>query len=328
MPIRVVFCGRRAHLSSRSPKVSRVLGQRPAPGVWAFTLVELLVSMAILVLLILLISQLFSAATTVTLLGGKHMDDDAQARVLLDRMAFDFGAMVKRSDVDYYLKGRPAANVQAGNDQIAFYSEIPGYYPSTGAQSPISLVAYRLNSTTYRVERMGKGLVWNGVSATDTPLLFLPVPIASPLPSPLPTPMPASAPTPAWPAAGNNTADADYEQIGPQVFRIEYFYLLKSGALSITPWDVAVGSTSVNGMQDVTSIGMAVAVIDPKSRVLVSDLQLSSLIGSLPDFAASMKPGDLEAQWQTAINASALPKAASSAIRVYSRYFPLTPVTK
>ena len=33
-----------------------------------------------------------------------------------------------------------------GNDQIAFYSAVPGYYPPTGSQSPVSLVAYRVNS--------------------------------------------------------------------------------------------------------------------------------------------------------------------------------------
>ena len=57
----------------------------------------------------------------------------------------------------------------AGNDQIAFYSGVPGYYPLTGSQSPVSLVAYRVNSnpssSSYnKMERLGKGLVWNGVS--------------------------------------------------------------------------------------------------------------------------------------------------------------------
>ena len=80
--------------------------------------------------------------------------------------------MLRRSDVDYYLK--TPANVQPGNDQIAFYSEVPGYYPSTGAQSPISLVSYRINAQ-FRTERLGKGLLWNGVSPGSTPLAFLPL---------------------------------------------------------------------------------------------------------------------------------------------------------
>ena len=70
----------------------------------------------------------------------------------------------------------------AGNDQIAFYSAVPGYYPSTGSQSPVSLVAYRVNALN-QLEQMGVGLVWNGVSATDIPVVFLPLTISGTWPS-------------------------------------------------------------------------------------------------------------------------------------------------
>ena len=70
----------------------------------AFTLAELLVTVAVLVLLVLLFTQLLNSLATITTLGHKQMDADAQARQLLDRMAIDFAQMVKRSDVDYYLK--------------------------------------------------------------------------------------------------------------------------------------------------------------------------------------------------------------------------------
>src|SRR6266550_2242224 len=148
----------------------------------AFTLVELLVATGVLVLLVLLATQLLNTAATVTTLGHKQMDADGQARQLLDRMAIDFAQMVKRSDVDYYLKSSRFASgtppppppppvitgvrtlLQPGNDQIAFYSAVPGYYP-TGSQSPVSLVAYRVNSNSAsssynKMERFGKGLVW------------------------------------------------------------------------------------------------------------------------------------------------------------------------
>ena len=96
----------------------------------AFTIVELLVSITVLVILVLLVSRLFNSAATVTTSGNKRMDADAQLRPLFDRMAVDFSQMIKRADVDYYLKS--SANTQSGNDQIAFYSTIPGYYPSSG----------------------------------------------------------------------------------------------------------------------------------------------------------------------------------------------------
>src|ERR1700751_667672 len=55
-----------------------------------FTLAELLVSVAVLVVLILLFAQLLKSAATITTLGHGQMDADSQARQLLDRMAIDF----------------------------------------------------------------------------------------------------------------------------------------------------------------------------------------------------------------------------------------------
>lgn len=272
----------------------------------AFTLTELLVSIAILIVLVLLVTRLFNSASTLTTSGNKRMDADAQLRPLFERMTVDFAQMVKRSDVDYYLKS--SANFQTGNDQIAFYSTVPGYYPSTGSQSPVSVVAYRINAKN-KLDRMAKGLVWIGVSTTDTPIVFLPLTIST-----------------NWPAATNNSSDSEYELIGPYVFRFEYSYFLKNGALADTPWDTSAGHTGVNGMQDVAAICISMAALDPKSRRLISDAQLTTLAGRLNDFAVSMKPGDLLAQWQTALDATTdMPRPAMSAVRIYERCFYLMP---
>ena len=312
----------------------------------AFTLVELLVATSVLALLVVLTAQLFSGAVSVVTMGNKRMDADEQSRLLFDRMATDIARMVKRSDVDYLLK--QPANPQTGgpgvgsNDQIAFYSEVPGYYPATGAQSPVSLVAYRVNAKTtsgnyQKVERLGKGLVWNGVSttATDSPVLFLPVPLASPLPSPLPSPMPSAVPTPAWPQAGSSTLDdpdGQYELMGPQVFRMEYYYLLKGQSVSgtnypsiltATPWDTRIGHQSVSGLSDVAAIVVTIAILDPASQALVTPAQLYTLGARLADFTEGSSAGTMEAQWQTAIDTATpgFPPAAQKWVRVYHRYF-------
>src|SRR6266511_710959 len=162
----------------------------------AFTLAELAVTVGVLVLLILVATQLLNSAATITTLGHKQMDADSQARQLLDRMAIDFAQMVKRSDVDFFAKGTTAPNsvggTMTGNDRIAFYSGVPGYYPSTVLQSPVSLVAYRVNSLNgtaafNKLERLGNGLVWNGASPTDTPVVFMPLTIGVSVASPLGT---------------------------------------------------------------------------------------------------------------------------------------------
>jgi prepilin-type N-terminal cleavage/methylation domain-containing protein len=125
-----------------------------------FTLIELLVSAVVLVIVIFMVAQLMSSTTAVTRSGNKHIDTDTQARVVFDRMALDFAQMLRRTDIDYYVKQRSGynghgnghgwgqgKNADKGSDQMAFFSAVPGYYPS-GARSPISLVAYRVTEST------------------------------------------------------------------------------------------------------------------------------------------------------------------------------------
>ena len=334
-----------------------------------FTLVELAVSVGVLVVIVFLATQLVKSAATVTTLGHKQIDADSQARQLLDGMAIDLAQMVKRSDLDLFAKGTAAPNSVGGamdgtdgnprNDRIAFFSAVPGYYPPTGSQSPVSLVAYRVNSNSAsssynKLERLGKGLLWNAVSSADKSVVFMPLTIGPSIAVPLGT----------WPAAvSTSTSDPDgnYEVIGPQVFRFEYYYLLKgqtdpttsttySSILTGIPWDTRIASccstaastlcchTAPQGMRDVAAIVAAIAVIDPKSRVLVSDAQLATLSSALIDYGASaapgcpspnwQAPGELLRQWRCVLDSTnGLPKPAISGIRLYERYFYLSPPT-
>jgi prepilin-type N-terminal cleavage/methylation domain-containing protein len=280
----------------------------------AFTLVELMLTTAILAILVLFVTSLVNSAATITTLGNKRMDADTQARQLLDRMAVDFAQMVKRDDVDLFAKGtvapRSAGGAMAGNDQIAFYSAVPGYYPSTGSQSPVSLVGYRINAiagtTAFnKMERLGTGLVWNGVSS-DTPVVFLPLTISG-----------------NWPAATSSTTSdpsARYELIGAEVFRFEYSYVLTDGTRTITP------PASISG---IAAIVVDIAMIDPKSKVLLTNPQITTLAGQLDEYSAGMTPGQLLALWQSKLDAnpSGLPRPAVSAIRLYERQFYLSPPT-
>jgi hypothetical protein len=290
-----------------------------------------------------MVANMVNSAAVITTAGHKHMDSDTEARTVFDRMAVDFARMLKRPDVDYWVKqqgaryypghsaghsngkGHSKQTTQQGSDQIAFYSQVDGYYPSTGSQSPISLVAYRINTTSYQMERMGKGLVWNGVSNTNTPIVFLPLTIDQ-----------------MWSSATSTSSDSDYEVIGPDVFRFEYYYLLKNGTVTDTPWDTAArpSQTTVDlptgiGLIDVQAIGVAIAVVDPKTRSLLSDQNLTDLVANMIDFRnapgksgnsnGQHKAGDVEYQWGQAVtaNTAQIPQAAVGAIRIYSRFFDL-----
>src|SRR5437879_10064965 len=80
----------------------------------AFTLVEMLISIVVLALLILLVTQVVNTAATVVRPANKHIDTDTQARTVLDRMALDFGKMLKRTDIDYVIK-QPGVATYPGN---------------------------------------------------------------------------------------------------------------------------------------------------------------------------------------------------------------------
>ena len=343
----------------------------------AFTLVEIMVSLAVLLLLVALFAQMINRATAITRVDSRHVDTDAQARAVLDRISADIGRMLKRTDVDYYVKqptgynghanghayGKKVQAGQQGSDQVAFFCQTPAY-PESGnftaaQQGSVALVAYRINADStqpayLRLERMVKGMLWNSVSNTSNlnnqgtklPLVFLPQTIAG-----------MGKP---WYAAVNGdtsnfSQDDDYETIGPDVFRFEYYYLLKSGAVKGEPWDVTVRTTqqTINtvhvsgndywapiGLGDVQAIAVTIAVIDRANRALVnrvSSTALYDLASDLADFKdagglgnPANKIGEMEDSWnqvlatvasQGATSAgSRFPPAAASAIHVYSRY--------
>ncbi len=333
--------------------------QRTCSG---FTLAEMLVSIGVLVLLVLLFTQLINTAATTVRPANKHIDTDTEARTVFDRMAVDFAQMLKRTDVDYFLKanarkypGHSGGHSRGGggggqtdlNDYMAFYTQVSSYSLgsySSSSPSPISLVGYRVNglstSPAYnKLERRGEALVWNGVSSggpvknwTYKPIFFLPTLVGD-----------------AWPSVTNNNASATIDQpyletIGPNVFRFEYCYLLKTGVASDTPWNTddtrgAVYGT-FNGLADVEAIGVTIAIIDPQNRALLvqgdpTENNILALQTAMLDFRTAPGRGvggtknviDLEYQWNQVITDPAttgsMPKAAVSVIRIYSRSFDL-----
>jgi hypothetical protein len=169
------------------------------------------------------------------------------------------------------------------------------------------------------MERMGKGLVWNAVDPSYTPVAFMPIRIAD-----------------SWVAAtSSSTSDAAYELIGPQVFRFEYYYLLTNGSLSNAP---PVDGNSHADLSQIAAIIVDIAVIDPKSKVLLTDSQMTSLAALLDDSPANIdaqQPGYLRALWQSRLNGiidpnspyfdSSMPPPAISGIRLYERFIYLSP---
>ena len=93
-------------------------------------------------------------------------------------------------------------------------------------------------------------------------------------------------------------------------------------------------------MQDVAAIVVVIAVIDSKSKVLVTDAQIGTLASSLIDWGTTSCPGcPTQSQWQAPLgfgvsmastvdaNAIALPRPVLSGVRLYERRFYLSSPT-
>jgi type II secretory pathway component PulJ len=294
-----------------------------------FTLAEMLVATAILVVMVLFVTRLVNHAAVIVTHGTKHMETESHVRPFFDRLAVDIAQMVKRTDVSYYLKN--ANNAANLNDQLAFFSAVSGYYNDNDSphyNSQYSVVAYRINANTAspsynRVERMAKGLPLNAgtIPATPTgvdatPLLFLDAGSTTRIDQ-------------VWPAAADPSIESTdpyqkYELICPQAFRLEYYYLTSGSAPALVAYPATWTSPSTINIKDVSAIVVAVAAIDPQSRKLLSDTQINDLAARLPNYTTG-GPGTLLGQWQTAVQTDAqvlaLPLPVRQGIRFYERYF-------
>jgi hypothetical protein len=285
-------------------------------------------------MIVLLLARSVNSVNVVATTATKRIETEAQVRPIFDRMAIDYAQMIKRVDVDFFGKGTAIGGTMAGNDRIAFFSMVPGDYPSSGSASPFSLITYKINSSGAaantavftRLQRMARGLLMNGdananngssPSIADGPVIFSPMSIQA-----------------VWTTTvtSNATTDSKHELIGPNIIRFEYYYLLTNGSFSIVPWDSSVvGHTAPAGLRDVAAIIVAVAAIDPKTRVLFSNSTVATIAGTLVDYSAGHSPGWLTKQWRSALDSptnstvKTLPAAAVAAIRVSERYFYLLP---
>lgn len=299
-----------------------------------FSILELLVAMAVLALLVFMVAQLTSGATNTITGTRKHMDADTQARAIFDRLSMDIGRMVKRADVDCIVKGssHDAPNNppgMPGNDAMFILSEAPGYSSTlTSTQkSPLALVGYRVNETAttggpaYVLERLASSLAWGG--GTGIAFLTRATPASSPAPG---STIATGWSTTVGTSVGNFTdgSSTDFQAIGDQVFRFEYCYMLKDGSFSNVPF--IPPHTAAEGMRDVSAIVVAFAILDSTSRKIAPDLK--KLSEALPDATLDTTPPTLMAEaWKNAITAPGfaasvgIPQPASGQVRIYQRFF-------
>jgi prepilin-type N-terminal cleavage/methylation domain-containing protein len=251
----------------------------------AFTLVEMLVSAAVLGILVLMLAQMVGLSSQAITFNEKRLDAVGQARLVFDRIGMDLAARPRRADLGMaFTKNGSSGSSPGTNDSFAFYSEMTGY---TGTRH-ISLIGYQIQQSSglpYQLERSATGLDW---AATGNPLNFLP--------QALPTP-----------------ASTDYDILAPDIFRLEFCYLLNTGLFS---------DSASSNYSNVSAVVVAIAALDSRSRTILTNAQITQLSGDLPDTIESHDPlTDWNTTMAPANFASGIPLQAVQNIRLYQHIF-------
>jgi hypothetical protein len=321
----------------------------------SFTLVEMLTAIAVLALLLTLLFGMLDSASQLVDSAEKGGDSAIQAKQVLDRIGLDIAGIVNRSDVDqfYYQPG-----IATGNDKMFFYSEALGYSPTAATSTnSVSLIGYRVENNANLtppqpvLQRLALGLPLAGPVGTVMQFLIFPastqaIPITYARADPSSTLSGATSP---WSSIVGSTGDADngltptyYDEISSQVLRMEICFQDQSGKFSTGPPLVNKNPTATTIANPASAIIVAIAVLDSKSRQLVStQAAWTALQQALPDLPSAIavsgtsgQPILMDSLWNAALMNSAtiqslksqgVPASVTARVRVYQRYYPLHP---
>ena len=275
-----------------------------------FTLIEMLVALAVLAVLVALLGQVVNQVSETITRATEHTQSDTEAEVIFDRIGDDIAQIINRTDVDSLFVGMSTnSGGSDNNDQMFFYSQGAGFSTNGSNPSPVTLISYLV--TNQALVRLGVARSWD-----DIPFIT---------PSNGITEFSGSTPLS---NVGNPTNY--FHVIGPSVFRMEVALLMEPDSINPdgstnginTYANIGSGTNSWHGLTNVSSIVVALGILDQTSRKIMTPQQLSNVAAALPD---SMTNGGVPiGNWSTnAYSVPNIPPAALSQVRVYQRSFPV-----
>ena len=268
--------------------------RRPIPSERGFTLIELMVVMAVL--------SMFLVMTTIVTRNALDLHGATRARLVSERNAAAFMRQLD-SDIFQRVNRREAPakiNKQDGNDVIALLTRRQGYaVHGATAERGVSLVSYRIKRNM--LERAASGYGFGSTlerPAEDLGTLAL---------KEIPTEGPAD------PAA------KAFQVIAPAIIRLEFSFLVREDNKHLLrakpPTDPA----------QIVAVIATIATLDPDRSRMLSDTKLGSLSKRFPDALDNELP--IKKWTDIAANLTRqmpnMPHSALQQVRVYQGVFTL-----
>ena len=253
-----------------------------APKSAGFTLVELLVAMAILAVILVGTVQITGVAQGSVRWAEKKIAGDSGARQLTALLERDLREMIRRPDAPFDFM------VQPGNDALAFLATRAGYARGdTAADRSASLVRYEADPDG----RFTRACLGFGYEGEDT----VPLDPAAALP---------------------DIPDENRQVVSDTVFRVEFEFLVDDGAKVVRQQKAPATLDLLRG------IVTTVAVLDPQSRGVLNAGDLPKLTALFDDSRDAETPAtDWTATVlaNTTRGTSGIPADVFRGVRVYEQ---------
>lgn len=267
----------------------------------AFSLLEMLVAVAVLAVVVVLFSQMVAMVMRTWNAGRSQADNFAQARVALEVMSRDLEAMVRTPDL-------PAFSID-GQPRLAFHTKQQGLVaPTENGTRPLCRIIYTVTNVagTSLLRRSAKGFNFGedvGFAPTN------------------------------WSVATNGAVfDSD---IGPGVLLLRHQFIGTNG-LNLLPGEINAGWTNLattNGVSSLRAVVLSLAVLD---RDHLKILQDAGKLAQLQANFGTNNPGALlsyASTWQAQLNDSARPLLAGGVpavvlqgLKIFERTVLLPPI--
>ena len=265
-------------------------------GRGAFSLVEVLVAMAIFLFMAVMVASITGGVSRITGQSQRRMSVDGGVRQSLSRISADFSRAIIRSDLPFRIEKK------SGNDGLMFFAAAEGYSAGRG----ITMLGYQVANES--LQRGAEAMTWtsNGSSALSFTSLANAAASSSYL----------------------SIDSANYEILEPDIFRMEVAFLMGDGVIKSTVGTNAGSTTYIASFAStartvssdaIRAVIVTVAAVDSRARALMTPSEYGQLADNFSDATAGSDP---LTSWKGYLTNSpvVLPQPVREGIRIYQRY--------